>query len=208
MKAFPSGVISVEDFSDYVMSYINENKKLNKSQFLDSRLVKTDSDTLFKNIVEFSNKCFSGKHTISIEKDLKLLQFKLLELLRLYEFYRLPQTRQDHISNVDFAKILVSYVNVLLANNYKKYVDENPLEFPGDISFKEFISFFYFLQQYSIVFEKIFSEKEKLGLMDLKKISDKIISTMPNKELATKLSIDTLKIFFKMFDRDCIYLLI
>jgi hypothetical protein len=125
---FPKG-LTKEELVEFLMNYIskdNENLKITDKTSLDGRIVKTDYNTLYKFMVDFVSKAFKNKH-ITI-KELENFRFRLYYFLDYYEFYRIPESKADHISMENFARVLLSYVNIYKNKKLKRKIDEKEIE--------------------------------------------------------------------------------
>lgn len=85
---FPKGTLTREQFSDYLMenlNSLNEFKVTNKTM-MDARVIKSDKDTIFKTLVDFTSKCF-GDTVLSIDKDIDRLIVDLSLSMLFYEVF-------------------------------------------------------------------------------------------------------------------------
>lgn len=163
----------------------------------DSRLVKTNYQQIETTVKEFTKKCFPNKDKVSV-KDLFVLRFEIFLLLQYWEFYRIPQTKPDHISKEDFTKVFISYINIYKNKPILKNLNEGKYNLPGEVSFNEFVTFFWFMNEFSHVKKKI---KEKA--MDVKELcaaANKITENMADKSKRAVLNEDLMNVFYEILD--------
>ena len=85
---FPKGTLKREEFSDYLMEILNSydlHKVTDKAMF-DARIIKTDKDTIFKTLVDFTSKCFIDS-VLNIDKDIERLIVDLSLSMLIYEVF-------------------------------------------------------------------------------------------------------------------------
>jgi len=204
-ERFPDGKISKGEFTDFFMDELQKQNsmKITNQSFLDGRVVKTDELKLRQCIMDFFSKAFHNELKISIDKELKFLKHKIYYLLNMYEFYQIPQTSLNKISIENFAKVLVSYVNIYKAKILLRKIEEKKILLEGEVSNDEFFCFFWFLNNISEEKYEIF-KGNKLSLEDLKKVFKEKIKLMPDIGFKINKSISDrqLKVLINLFDEN------
>jgi len=85
-EKFPRGTLTREQFSEYLMGDLNlyNIHKVTDKAFIDARMIKSDHDTIYKTLVDFTSKCFKDS-IVSIDKDIDNLVVELSLIMLLYE---------------------------------------------------------------------------------------------------------------------------
>jgi hypothetical protein len=204
-EKFSSGKISREELGNYLMDIISsiDSLKITNQSIIDGRIIKTDYNKLFKYLIDFLSANFKDKVILDIKNDIIQFQYELFSLLIYYEFYRIPQISKDTISMENFARVWLSYANIYKNKNIKKKIEDKLIDLSGEVSFDEFISFFWFISILSVDKHKFF-EKSKLGVEDLKKFADNILKSIPEMQFKVKKGIKDrqFKIFIDLFDEN------
>lgn len=83
---FPKGTLTREQFSDYLMESLNSLSvfKVTDKTVMDARIIKSDKDTIFKTLVDFTSKCFND-NILYIDKDIDRLIVDLSLCMLIYE---------------------------------------------------------------------------------------------------------------------------
>lgn len=83
---FPNGTITREELSDYLMENLTsfDSHKVTDKAIMDARIIKTDKDTIFKTLVDFTSKCFNN-NVLNIDKDIDKLITDLSLCMLIYE---------------------------------------------------------------------------------------------------------------------------
>jgi hypothetical protein len=199
------GKITRSEFTDLLMDEIKKegSLKITSQSLIDGRIIKTDELKLRQCIMDFFTKAFKNETKISIDKDLKLLKHKIYLMLTLYEFFQLPQSGDKKISMEDFAKVLVSYVNIYRGKIMLSKIEQKKIPLEGDVTFDQFFCFFWF-------FINVFNEKQeifkdnKLCLEDLKKLFKERIKLLPDLgvKINKNISDQQLKVMIQLFDEN------
>jgi hypothetical protein len=203
LSTFPSGKITREELSEFLMKKISEIEalKITNKSFVDGRIIKTDYNTLYRYMVDFVSLVFKNS-TVDINKDLSLFLFEVYLLMLFYEFFRIP-SENNKISMENFAKVLMSYVNIYKNKNIKNKIENKLINLQGDVSFDEYVSFFWFLKGLHHNKNEVF-KKGQLTLEDLIKIADEKIKNMPTAGFKIKKGISKrqLQLLIDIFDEN------
>jgi len=83
---FHKGTLTREQFSEYLMENLNSYNsfKVTDKTMMDARIIKSDKDTIFKALVDFTSKSFN-ENILSIEKDINKLTVDLSLSMLIYE---------------------------------------------------------------------------------------------------------------------------
>ena len=201
IQKFPSGKITREELSDMLMEEISKGdvglKITNKSLF-DGRLVKTDHDTLFKYMMEFFGK---GANQIDINKDIAEFKLDIFIFMLYYEFYRIPGSETNKIPLEKFARVLLSLVNIYKNRTIKTKIDNKEIPLEGEVTFDQYVTFFFILNQLHADMFAIFQDHKKLSFEDLKKLFHEKMRQMPrSKGVKPALNDDQIKLMIDLFD--------
>ena len=174
----------------------SESKKENKFKDDASKISDSSQENSSSNKSKQPN-----ENKISIEKELENLKHKIYYLLSIYEFYQMPQVGPNTISMENFAKVLVSYVNIYKAKNILNKIQEKQFSLEGEVTFDEFFCFFLFMNcllndKYSIF------QNNKLSFEDLKKLINQKKGSIPDFGIKIKKHISDaqLKVLINIFD--------
>lgn len=174
-------------------------KKSSKMRFFESRLAYVTEESLENEIDSFLNKSFKSK-TFEF-KELFELKYQLFLLLQYYEFYRIKGSdKENSISMKSFTKVLISYLNIYKNKNIYDKLLKNELKVEGTVTFNEFVSFFWFMSEFSQVKEKL--KDQPMTKEEIIKIANQIIDSIPDKDKKTKLSHKFSTVIFEILDTD------
>lgn len=203
IQHFPKGVITREELCEYLMNIITkiESLKFTEKKKIDGRLISTDYNTLYKYMLEFIKKAFPNNVKIDIKKDISNFKSEVYSLMLFYEFYRLPQSKENKISMEKFAKVLLSYTNIYKSKSILKKIDEKLINPEGEVTFDQFVSFFFFLTQFNNEKVEIF-KKGKITFKDLRKLADEKLRNMQTGGIKIKKEISDkqLRLLIDLFD--------
>lgn len=205
LQNFPSGKITRAEFVDFLMDELKKQDflKVTEKSTFDGRIIKTDELRLRQCFMDFFSKAFKNETKISIEKELDSLKNKIYYLLTIYEFYQMPQVGPNKISMENFAKVLVSYVNIYKAKNILTRIKEKQISLKGEVTFDEFYCFFLFMN--CLLNEKytIFKDN-KLSYEDLKKLVNDKKGNLADFGIKLKkhISDDQFKVLINIFDEN------
>lgn len=201
---YPSGKISRENLAWFLMNKISEieSLKITNKSLVDGRIVKTDYNTLYKNLVDFISLAFPDNVEVDIKKELSSFKFGVFIVLLFYEFFRIPSTGENMISRENFAKVLASYTNIFRNKQLIKKIDQKVIDTSGDISFDEYLTFFSFLNVLSNQSFEIFNKQ--LDLKTLRQIFDGSIKTLDTNSYPIKKEISdkNLKLLIDLYDEN------
>jgi hypothetical protein len=201
--SFPTGKLTREQLAEFLMNKISqlEALKITSKSFVDGRIIKTDYNTLYRYMVDFVSLVFKNT-VIDINKDLSQFLFEVYLLMLFYEFFRVPSENKK-ISMENFAKVLMSYVNIYKNKHIKKKIEDKLINLQGDVSFDEYVSFFWFLKGLHNDKAEVF-KKGQLNLEDLKKIADEKLKNMPTAGFKIKKGISQrqLQLLIDIFDEN------
>jgi hypothetical protein len=201
---YPSGKITREQLAEFLMKKISkiEALKITNKSLVDGRIIKTDYNTLFTYIVDFIALAFKNM-PVDINKEISQFLFEIFLMILFYEFYRIPQTGENKISNENFARVLMSYVNIYKNKLIKKKIEEKLINLDGDITFDEYICFFWFLKCLQNEKMEVFRQGE-LSFAELKKLSNEKLKTLPTTGFKIKKGISDkqLHILIDLLDND------
>ena len=204
LKAYPSGKMSREQLAEFLMNKISEldSLKITNKSMVDGRIIKTDYNTLYRYMVDFVALVFKN-NVVDINTDISQFLFEIYLLMLFYEFHRIPNQANKKIPMENFAKVLMSYVNIYKNKHIKKKIDEKLIDLSGEISFDEYVSFFWFLKGLSNDKLEVFKDGT-ITLKNLKKIADEKLKTMPNTGFKIKKGISErqLKLLIDLFDEN------
>lgn len=204
-EKFKDGKITRSEFTDFLMDEIqNEGSlKITSKSIMDGRIVKTDELTLRQCVMDFFTKAFRNETKISIDKDLKIFKFKIYLMLLIYEFFSIPQVGDKKISIENFAKVLCSYVNIYRSKNLLSRINEKKIDLDGEVTFDEYLCFFWLLINIFQEKNQIFKDK-KLSIEDFKKLFKEKINACPDLGLKIKKSINDkqLRVMIQLFDEN------
>ena len=204
-EKFPDGKITRSEFTDFLMEHIrNEGSfKITSKSIMDGRIVKTDELLLRQCVMDFFTKAFNNDTKISIDKDLKIFKFKIYLMLLIYEFFSIPQVGDKKISMENFAKVLISYVNIFRSKKLLSKITEKKIDLEGEVTFDEYLCFFWLLNNIFQEKNQIFKDK-KLSIEDFKKLFKEKINSCPDLGLKIKKSINEkqLKVMIELFDEN------
>jgi hypothetical protein len=204
LKKFPSGKATRENLVDFLMTKISEIESLkitNKSRF-DGRVIKTDYNTLYRNMVDFISFAFPKSVEVDLNKDFSSFIFDVYNLILFYEFYRIPASGENKISRKNFAHVLASYTNIYKSKEVMARLNSGEIDVSGDISLDEYLTFFWFLRQLKNEKNQIFSKH--LTVKDLKDQINRLIPQMqdPGFKVKKEISEKTLKLLIDLYDED------
>lgn len=203
VSSFPTGKVTREQLAEFLMNKISqiEALKITNKSFVDGRIIKTDYNTLYRYMVDFVSLVFKNP-TIDINKDLSQFLFEIYLLMLFYEFFKIP-SENNKISMENFAKVLMSYVNIYKNKNIKNKIENKLINLQGDVSFDEYVSFFWFLKGLRHSKAEVF-KKGQVTLEDLKKIADEKIKNMPTAGFKIKKGISQrqLQLLIDIFDEN------
>jgi hypothetical protein len=203
LQQFPSGKLTREQLAEFLMKKIEtiDSLKITNKSMIDGRIIKTDYNKLYTFIVDFISIAFKNVN-VDIKKDIFKFSYDFYLLMLYYEFYRIPQSSENKIPLKEFAKVLMSYVNIYKSKSVKKKIDHNEINLSGEISFDEFVSFFWFLR--CMCNEKLDTfSKGELSFDDLKILAKNKLKEMPSSSSIKKeISNKQIKLFIDLFDRD------
>jgi hypothetical protein len=203
-KKYPKGKITREELSDFLMEEIShiESLKITNKSLIDGRVIKTDYHTLYTFMVDFVSKAFSKDVNVDL-KEVNQFQYELFLLQFFYEFYRIPQSGENKISNENFARVLMSYVNIYKNKHFKKKIENKLVNLNGETTFDEYLCFFWFLKQLHREKLDIFKSGQ-LGFEDLRKLADEKLKTISDTGFKMKKSISDyqLKVMIELFDEN------
>ena len=117
---------SKEDLAELIMDEASKNIKITNKSIFDGRSVKTDYNTLYKYCVEFLSKEYK-KETLTYN-DFFQTKTDLFVFMLFYEFYRIPETKPNHISMENFAKVILSYIDVYKNSMVKKRIENKEID--------------------------------------------------------------------------------
>ena len=152
-------------------------------------------------MVEFVSQAFNDT-VVDINKEIAKFQFEVYLLMLFYEFYRIPLSAENKITIENFARVLMSYVNIYKNKQIKRKIEDKLINLDGEVSFDEYVSFFWFLKQLHNERTEVFI-KGHLSLKDLKKLADEKMRSMPSGSvIKKKVSDKQLKLLIDLFDED------
>jgi hypothetical protein len=200
-----SGKITRTELTDDLMDYLKtqDSLKITNESFFDGRLVKTDENKVYQTIMEFFARSFPDKVELSVEKDLKTLKEKIYYVMSLYEFYRIPQIKENTISMENFARVIASYVNIYKCKALLNKIDRKELVLEGEVTFDQFLSFFWFLNNiYNDKFQLF--KNNKLSAAELLEYTKTQLKKMPDFGMKINKNISEAQIntFIKIFDEN------
>jgi hypothetical protein len=204
LNEFPSGKASRENLVEFLMKKISEIESLkitNKSRF-DGRIIKTDYNTLYRNMVDFVSLAFPNNVEVDLKKDLSGFIFDVYNLMLFYEFYRIPATGENKISRKNFANVLASYTNIYKNKEVLTRLQTGGIDLSGDMTLDEYLTFFWFLRLLKNEKNEIFSKH--LTIKDLKDQVNRLIPQMPDPGFKVKKEISekNLKLLIDLYDED------
>lgn len=87
-EKFPKGTITREQFAEYLYENLQKLNilKITDKALMDARIIKSDHDTIFRTLVEFTSKYFKDV-TLNIDKDIQKLIFDMSLIILLYEVF-------------------------------------------------------------------------------------------------------------------------
>lgn len=197
-----SEIIESEKLKSYMSSKISSLANLKQSKkinFLESRIVSTNEETVKKQIDLFVNKAFNNSQNIEL-KELNSLKFKLFMLLQYYEFYRIKDVQNDSISMQNFAKIFVSYINIYKNKMIKEKIANKEYKLDGEITFNEFISFFWFVNEFSELKEKL--KNKSFSKEEFTNFANEKLLNFPDNHKRTKINSKIVDLVYDILDKD------
>jgi len=200
---FKNSKFTLEQLNEMLLKVISPKINSIKSEniYFDSRVVKTNKNDFESAINLFTKNAFANKSNITIE-DIFELKFKLFLILAYYEFFRIKDEENGYISMESFVKIFASYINIYknkqILNKIKNR--EYNLSYDEKISFEEFVSFFWFCQDFHNL--KDGAKKKSINRKKLIEIANKAIQKLPDKKMRKELNQKHLNIFFEILDTD------
>lgn len=207
LQKYPKGKIKREELVDFLMKKLEENQAIlkitNKSR-VDGRVVKTDYNTLYVNMVDFVSNVFKNTE-IDINKELKKFKYDLFTLFAYFEFYRIPESNNNNISLEQFAKIILSYANTYKNKTIKNKIEHKLIDIEGQVSFDQYVCFFWFLDRIICKKDQIFHEN-KISFANLQKLAKEELKNMPKREFKREITDGQLKVMFQLLDEDGIIL--
>ena len=198
-----NGKISKDEFDSFLLKEISSKVKSSKIKtMLDGRVVKTTVEELDCSIKNITKNCFSNKTEINLN-DISLLKYKLFLILAYFEFYRIKETNQkkDSISMESLAKVFISYINIYKNKQY--YENLSNYDLKGDISFNEFVCFFWFCSDFHGLKEVL--KEKSISVKDLVTLANKELEKFPDKTKKVKFTEKHMKIFYQLLDDDSKY---
>lgn len=177
----------------------NSNLKKTKKIKMESRLVSTNENQLKESLNQFLSKCFKNKDKIDVN-ELNQLKYQLFLLLQYYEFFRIKGSSSNKISGENFAKVLISYVNIYESKAILDRLSNKEFKVDYDVNFNEYLCFFYFLSEFSQVKSKL---KEKgITKEELTKLANSIINTLPDQKKRVIFTPKNINLIYEILDTD------
>ena len=122
-------------------------------------------------------------------------------LLQYREFYRIKNSQETgKISKESLYRVFISYINILKNKSIYNRLNKNEFDLTGDFNFNEFVSFFWFINNFSQV--KLKLKEKACTTKDLIEIANNIVNTLPDKSKRVKLNEKHIQVIFEILDQD------
>ena len=121
-------------------------------------------------------------------------------LLQYYEFYRIKDVQNDSISMQNFAKIFVSYINIYKNKMIKEKIANKEYKLDGEITFYEFISFFWFVNEFSELKEKL--KNKSFSKEEFTNFANEKLLNFPDNNKRTKINSKIVDLVYDILDKD------
>lgn len=124
-------------------------------------------------------------------------------LLQYYEFYRIKEIQNDSISMQNFAKIFVSYINIYKNKMIKEKISNKEYNLDGEIKFNEFISFFWFVNEFSELKEKL--KNKSFSKQEFTDFANEKLANFPDETKKSKINPKIVDLVYDILDNDSKY---
>ncbi|KRX07179.1 hypothetical protein PPERSA_00336 [Pseudocohnilembus persalinus] len=170
--------------------------KLTITKMPDPRKVQLTKQEFEETVKKLTEKLFKERQNniLPLKEFLKMREDLLKDILK-YEFNSFPHNSKGNITGEDFAKSLISFLDVNQVKKYLKLLED--VKFNGEINFTDYYVFQKFLQDNMNSLNQVIEEKGVITRKKLKKLIESY-----HQKLQLKSNPDQIDIFIKILDID------